>query len=248
MNGARTARIEGYQCSTCKDMGFYGRDVQPGHPDFGKAIPCACRTKGLMERQYKRLQSIDGLTPTERQIRLSGLHLDDENRGVYESVVYALQRKRGIITLYGKPGRGKSTFIIAAVNEAREVNVPAVYARVSDVLDYLRNAYDPGRERELSADDRWHLLTTVDVLALDELDQFKTTEWAMEKFLALIDERWRNMDRAVTLLASNAAIANLPEKVASRLQDRRSQLFHLTGIDMRKFNTWPTDPGKEPTP
>lgn len=199
-----------------------------------------------MERQYKRLQSIDGLTPAERTIRLSTLHIDDDNRGAHESVTYALQRKRGIITLYGKPGRGKSTLLIAAVNEAREANIPAVYARTSDVLDYLRNAYDPKHDRELSADDRWHLLTTVDVLALDELDQFKTTEWAMEKFLALMDERWRNIDRSVTLIASNAAVANLPEKVASRLQDRRAQLFHLTGPDMRKFNTWSTDQKRQP--
>lgn len=222
-------------------MGFYVKDVQPGHPDFGKAISCPCRSQGLMERQYKRLQSIDGLTPDERRVRFAGLVVEPDNTGAYESVQHALARKRGIVTLYGKPGRGKTTLIIAAVNEARERNIPAVYAKVSDVLDYLRSAYDPERAVELSADDRWHLLTTVDVLALDELDQFKTTPWAMEKFLTLIDERWRNIDRTVTLLASNAAVANLPEKVASRLQDRRAHLFHLAGPDMRKFNTWSAD-------
>lgn len=225
-------------------MGFYTLDVWPGHPNFGKALVCNCRNKGMMERQYRRLQSIDGLTPGERKLRLSGLHVDDDNRGACEAVVGALSRTRGILTFYGKPGRGKTTLLIAAINEAREANIPAVYAKVSDVLDYLRNAYDPARTAELSADDRWHLLTTVDVLALDELDQFKTTEWAMEKFLALMDERWRNMDRTLTLIASNAAVANLPEKVGSRLQDRRANLFHLTGIDMRKFNTWASD-GKE---
>ncbi len=236
-----TPKIQGYSCAICKDMGFYLLDVPLGHPDFGKARTCNCRSQGLMERQYKRLQAIDGLTPTERRMRFAGLIVEPENTGAFESVQYALSRKRGIVTLYGKPGRGKSTLMIAAVNEAREANIPAVYAKVSDVLDYLRNAYDPRSDRELTVDDRWHLLTTVDVLALDELDQFKTTEWAMEKFLGLMDERWRNIDRAVTLIASNAAVANLPEKVASRLQDRRAQLFHLTGPDMRKFNTWSTD-------
>lgn len=219
-------------------MGFCIRDVPLGHPEFGKVFPCACRTQGLLDRQYRRLQAIDGLTPTERRLRFSGLHVDDDNRGAYEAIVYALSRKRGIVTLYGKPGRGKTTLLIAAVNEAREANIPAVYARVSDVLDYLRSAYDPDRERELSADERWRLLITADLLALDELDQFKTTPWAMEKFLALIDERWRNMDRTVTLLAGNTALANLPEKVTSRLQDRRAHIFHLAGIDMRRFSTW----------
>lgn len=223
-------------------MGWHVKDVPVGHSDFGKAFSCGCRSQGLMARQYKRLQAIDGLTPSERRVRFAGLIVEPENTGAYESVQYALSRKRGIVTLYGKPGRGKSTLLIAAANEAREANIPAVYARTSDVLDYLRSAYDPKQDRELTADDRWHLLTTVDVLALDELDQFKTTEWAMEKFLALMDERWRNIDRAVTLIASNAAVANLPEKVASRLQDRRAQLFHLVGPDMRKFNTWSTDP------
>lgn len=222
-------------------MGFTIKDVQLGHPDFGKAFPCACRTQSIQARQYQRLRAIDGLTQSERAVRFRGLIVEPDNAGAVESVQHALARRRGIITLMGKPGRGKTTLLIAAINEARESNIPAVYARVSDVLDYLRNAYDPGRERELTADQRWNLLTTVDVLALDELDQFKASEWAIEKFFALIDERWRNIDRCVTLLASNTAVANLPDKVTSRLTDRRAQLFQITGPDMRKFNTWPAE-------
>jgi hypothetical protein len=92
---------------------------------------------------------------------------------------------------------------------------------MTDLLDYLRAAYNPDN-RELSFDSRWDLLVRAEVLALDELDEFNTTPWAMERFLRLIDERWRNMQTRLTLLATNSALSQLPPKVASRLRDGRA--------------------------
>ena len=128
----------------------------------------------------------------------------DTNERAIAIVENATTLRRGIVTLTGKPGSGKSALLMCAVNEAREANVPAVYTTVTDLLDYLRAAYAPGAD--VSFDSRWDLLVGCEVLALDELDELNSTPWAMERFLRLMDERWRNMDRRLTLCATNSRI------------------------------------------
>lgn len=161
---------------------------------------------------------------------------DEQNTSAAEHVQNAVMRRRGLLTLMGKPGTGKTTMLIRAVNMAREAGVPAVYTTVTDLLDYLRQAYDP--KAVLAFDARWELLVNVEVLSLDELDEFNTTPWAMERFLRLIDERWRAIDSCLTLCATNGRLNMLPDKVESRLRDGRASLFELGGADMRPYQQW----------
>jgi DNA replication protein DnaC len=142
-----------------------------------------------------------------------------------------------MVTLSGPPGTGKSTLLICAVNAAREANIPSVYVTMTDLLDYLRAAFNP-EQRDMSFEKRWDLLVSAEVLALDELDEFNSTPWAAERFMRLIDERWRNMHTRLTLLATNASLSRLPPKVASRLNDGRASVWTLGGADMRRAEGW----------
>jgi DNA replication protein DnaC len=201
-----------------------------------KLVRCSCKDGDNVERQRRYLESIDGLTPNERLIDFDVLVAGKYNSELAQIVRDSVARKRGILTVTGKPGTGKTTMLICAVNTAKAANIQAVYAPMADLLDYLRKAYSP--DSRISADKRWDLLTTVDILAIDELDQFNTTPWAMEKFLHLIEIRWRNLDRNLTLCATNVPLNELPEKVESRLRDGRAVVYETHGPDMRRFSTW----------
>lgn len=229
MDHSTTAKV--YGCFRCKDMGWVYHDHPVGHRDFGRAFRCQCQQEGDAQRRRAYLMRIDGLTPRERALRFV-----DMESPMTPQIHMAVKERRGIITLTGKPGTGKTSMLICAVNAAREANVPAVYTTVTDLLDYLRQAYDP--KTDLSFDARWDLLTRCEVLALDELDEFNTTSWAMERFLRLIDERWRGMDDHLTLCATNSRLNALPDKVASRLRDGRAQVIELGGADMRPYQRW----------
>lgn len=209
--------------------------VDPHGEPTGKIVRCSCQYGQDQERRRQYLLRVDGLTPNERRLRFADL-VRDANEYAITRVENATTQRRGIVTLTGKPGCGKTALLIAAVNEAREANVPAVYTTVTDLLDYLRAAYAPGAD--VSFDNRWDLLVGCEVLALDELDEFNSTPWAMERFLRLMDERWRNMDRRLTLCATNSRINALPEKVASRLRDGRAEAIEMAPHDMRRYQTW----------
>lgn len=210
--------------------------VQGPHGRQAKVIRCSCQTEGDHDRRRIRLLELDGLTTRERQHRFADLDTLINARAI-TTVQEATAQRRGLITLTGKPGTGKTTLLVCAVNMARESNVPAVYTTITDLLDYLRRAYNPAHG-ELAFDARWDLLIRAEVLALDELDEFNTTPWAMERFLRLIDERWRAMDRTLTLCATNTGLAALPEKIGSRLHDGRGQVLEMRGRDMRPYVSW----------
>jgi DNA replication protein DnaC len=229
---------EAYTCWVCKDMGWlYAANSQgeiiwePGNKP--KIIRCKCKDGLDFERRRRHLLSIDGLTSQERHVRFGDLIRNEYNGAAIRTVEECTEWRHGMVTLIGGPGVGKSTLLQCAVNAAREANVPAVYTTVTDLLDYLRQAYNPNVE--VTFDARWETLIRCELLALDELDEFNTTPWAIERFLRLIDERWRAMDRCMTICATNSRLNSLPEKVVSRLRDAKAHVIEMRGDDFRRY-------------
>lgn len=191
-------------------------------------------------RRGAMLLRIDGLKPHERTITWERIGVGKHNQAAVDAVKGATADGCGLVTLTGPFGVGKSVLLMAAVNDARSRSIPAVYTTATDLLDWLREAFDPHRDTsdgpDLSFERRWRILTTAQVLAIDELDEFNATPWAMERFLRLIDERWRQMEQMLTLCALNAPVTQLPGKVASRLRDARGEVVEIKGADMRRYN------------
>jgi DNA replication protein DnaC len=229
--------VKGYDCPICKDMKWVYVDVPTSDPRFGKAQRCRSQLKADKMKRSKWLQEIDGLTAAERQLGFPWLVVTDDNRAAVEAVESATSLRRGMVTLSGAPGTGKSTLLICAVNAAREANIPAVYVTMTDLLDHLRASFNP-EQGDSSFDSRWSLLVSAEVLAIDELDEFNSTEWATERFLRLMDERWRHLNDRLTLLATNGSLSKLPGKVESRLRDGRASVYTLGGEDMRRAEGW----------
>jgi len=232
---------DGYKCPICKDRGWLVAADKNGEviwePGPGgrqvRLVRCSCQSGQDSGWRQAYLQRIDGLTPTERKLSFADL-IRTQNHQAIERIEAVTSERRGLVTLTGKPGTGKSTLLMCAVNAAREIGVPAVYTTMTDLLDYLRAAYNPNHA-ELAFDGRWQLLTTCEILALDEIDEFSGTAWAMERFLRLIDDRWRAIDNNLTLCATNSRLNALPGKVASRLRDGRAEVIETQGADMRPY-------------
>lgn len=225
------------QCTRCGGLGVYYRDVAASHPDFGKAITCGCATHRLGAKRRERLMKLDGLTEEEREYRLSDYEITPQNRDAYNAVTKASAQQRGFILVEGPYGVGKSRLLIGVVNECREDGALAIYASMSEILDYLRDAFNPKRD-EAGYEERWELLVNAPVLVIDELEKFATTPWAMEKFTQLLHSRYRNIARQLTLMATNATLNDLPGDVKSRLGDGRAMVCKVAGVDQRPMNEW----------
>lgn len=192
-------------------------------------------------RRTAYLERIDGLKPAERAMNLSAYLVGRHNRAAVEAVRTGVEKGAGLVTLTGEYGVGKTALLMAAVNECRKKDWTSVYTTVADLLAWLRDGFAPdiGMDREgvdESYQRRWHLCTSCQCLALDELTAFSVTPWAAERFERLIDERWRSMSEKLTVCAVNGSIeeSRLPGVVLSRLSDRRAKLIQIDGVDMRR--------------
>ena len=107
-------------CPICSRIGWVMLDVPRSDARWNKAIPCQCKRNDYLARRARKLQAVDGLREGERRLRFAGLDVTPANREAIVAVNQATAAQRGIVTLIGPVGTGKTSLLICAVNEARE--------------------------------------------------------------------------------------------------------------------------------
>lgn len=223
-------------CEICGDQGFYRLDVEIGDPRFGKLIRCSC--KGVEDTE--RLQRLSGLTASERMIKLE--HIETYNRpGTLAMVEHCISFTRhpfGIMTLWGGPGNAKTMALQAVVNHFVNNNTDAVYVTAFDLISYIRAAFQKTKGNDLQVIDdsayaRLGKFEHVKLLAIDEFDKVRVTDWVQEQFTDLIDRRYRlaQDEQVGTMIAMNDDPRNLPAWIYSRLA--QNIIVHNGDSDMR---------------
>jgi Cdc6-like AAA superfamily ATPase len=223
-------------CNTCDDTGYYRYDVPVGDPHFGKMVRCHC--KRLEDNQ--RLQRLSGLTATERAINLE--HIQISNLPGTSAMVQAckmfMAHPFGIITFWGGSGNGKTMVLQAVVNHYVDKNIEAIYITAFDLISYIRSAFSKGKgsDLEIKDDNAYNRLLrfeSVKVLAIDEFDKVRVTDWVQEQLTDLIDRRYRlaQDEQVGTLLAMNDDPRDLPPWMYSRLA--QNLIIHNPDNDMR---------------
>lgn len=221
-------------CNVCFGFGWVRLDVPFGHPQFGQVERCAC----MKAEDARRLQRLCGLTDSERGLRLD--MIDAGGRPGTSQMLRACVEFREspdhMVTLWGGVGNAKSMALQATVNELVERGVEAVYITAFDLISHIRETFNAKREVvSEGAYERLLRFERVRVLAIDELDKVRVTEWALEQITDLMDKRYRlSLDgQAGTLIAMNSNPADQPEWIASRLLDGRNVVIHNADADLR---------------
>jgi DNA replication protein DnaC len=222
-------------CPTCGfppgQPGYLRAEVGPGHPDFGKALPCpACHSLKLVERRQPQSQLEGWLA----EASFENYWYDAANQAVVRAAYEFARKPRGWLTLWGGYGCGKTHLLAAIANRCRANRIAAEYYTLPDWLDRLRQdpaAYLPILERACQ----------VPLLLLDEVDKVRWSDWAVEKIYQLADARYRNLkthgaafalNRDPRQLLSDPPAAGLGY-LFSRMADARCQLLQLHGADAR---------------
>ena len=221
-------------CNVCGGVGWVRVEVPLGHPQFGKTVRCDCK----VQEDSNRLQQLSGLTEGERRITLDGI--ETAGRTGTSKMVNAcrtfVQQPTGILTLWGGVGNAKTMALQAVVNALVAKNVDAVYVTAFDLFSHIRAAMNEKREvMNQGVYERLVRFENVTVLAVDEFDKIRVTDWVMEQVTDLIDKRYRfGLDgSAGTVLAMNSDPAGQPEWIASRLLDGRNHVVYNPDRDIR---------------
>ncbi len=202
-------------CPECKGSGWLRMAAPVGSPNFGRIIPCACKTR---ESEARRQRSLLDLSNLDAFSGLNFSNYDMNVNGVREAFSVAREFARhpdGWLLLMGGFGCGKTHLAAAIANETIARGIVTYFAVSPDLLDQLRAAYAPGSE--MSFDARFEQIRTAAMLILDDFGTENATPWAREKLYQIFNYRYNQ--RMPTVVTTNVDLDLIEPRIRSRLCD-----------------------------
>ena len=197
--------------------------VHLGHPDFGRAFPCACVENENEGDRNERLLRYSGLGALSRltfeNLSPRGRSPNPQHQEAFAKALAAATefaaRPFGWLLLTGPSGCGKTHLAAAIAGRCIEQGQAALFMVVPDLLDHLRAAYQPGSE--VGYDELFEMVRNAPVLVLDDLGVQSSTPWAEEKLFQLINHRYGA--QLPTLITTNLDPAHFDSRLQTRLTD-----------------------------
>lgn len=220
---------ESNDCQICGGLGWLRQDLPLGHPDFGKLFACDCS-------RYQMYSTVSGMTQAEcLYFRWSNIEPGRPNQQAVKAIKAVIKRGYGWVYLYGAPGTGKTLALKTAVAEVIREGKMASYTNMSAIIDDMRKAYDQDNPNGES-DRRLEKWSTIEILAIDEFDRLRATEYAEERQFRLMDARYQLAlsKNTVTIMASNETPLKFEPYLRDRLIDGRFEVVHLGGESVRQ--------------
>jgi hypothetical protein len=240
-NDAASAPAGNYPggCDVCRGVGFVFDEAAWERNGFRGGL-VLCPACGQARRQ-ERLERMCGLSDSMHAWTLAGFWSEPGREDALEAAWRAVEQPRGFLAFWGGRGVGKTYLLAAIVNECRARGLSAVYATVAELLESLRDSFDPESGESLPG--TWRRFLDAQVLALDEIEKFPASPWAEENFFQLIDQRYRWSEQCLTVFATSRPVrwgcriierTRHPGYLESLLLDRRFGVFELRGPDRRR--------------
>jgi DNA replication protein DnaC len=210
-------------CPICGGIGFVRKDVEVGHPEFGRVDICSCRQNEVVQAAYARIYRLSNLDAfrgmTFENFSIEGLvgMSDEQIRSLntaHSAAQYFASHLDGWLLLLGTYGVGKTHLAAAIANLAVGVGVPTLFLTVPDLLDWLRYSYG---SHEANFETRFEEIRNINLLVLDDLGTQNATPWAEEKLYQILNHRYVN--RLPMVITSNQALDEIEGRIQSRLRD-----------------------------
>lgn len=180
-----------------------------------------------------------GIDAGERTLTWDRVKAMNNTDAAAAAVRRVIQRGYGWVYLWGPPGLGKTLVLKIAVAEYLRGRRMGAYTRMAEILDDLRAAFDARNPSEESQKrlDWW---ANLPLLAIDEFDRVRATEYASERRFLLMDRRYEQAlrERSITIMTSNSAPATLDSYLVDRIQDGRFEVVRVQGDSFRPGADW----------
>lgn len=220
-------------CPCCKGTRYVLRPDSSGrygdgHERFSLVDCPVCHR----DAQQQYLERLCGLSSEMRGWSYANSAKTVGTREAFEYGQQLAAAPQWFYSLSGPFGTGKTRLLACLVNAGRTNGWTSVYTTMAELFDHLRSTYAPGRV--LDFDGIWEKVVKARILAIDECDRWNPTEWAEEKFFELIEIRYRHGAERCTAFATNTGVDSFDGYLASRMHDRRSRIYLITGGDWRR--------------
>ncbi|GHO68586.1 hypothetical protein KSC_074780 [Ktedonobacter sp. SOSP1-52] len=204
------------RCPHCKGAGYLRANVNFGHPNFGKPIPCTCKVAEVKEKRRTQLREMSNLDAYQD---FNFDTFNPQRPGVYEAYRAAWEfahDPQGWLLLIGPNGCGKTHLGLSIAHQRLEAGDVVLFSVVPDLLDHLRAAFAPNATEVY--DQLFSKMREAGVLILDDLGAQQSSQWAKEKLFQLLNYRY-NMSMPTVITANPKGLQDIDERIRSRLGD-----------------------------
>lgn len=219
-------------CARCRGAGLLRRDVDSGHPEFGRPIECPC---GLVAaRRQLRIWEASQIPPKYQRYTLDGFAALTGKHALVEQLRRWEQGERWLV-LVGGVGVGKSGLAASLLVAWLRRGQSGLYVSAPLFFSRIRATYGSSSE----GDDELAVLASlgeVGLLVLDDIGTVRLSEWGQEKLYTVLNDRFVLGRR--TILTSNLLVEDrsLEAYLWPSTWDRirgMSDVFTLTGESLR---------------
>jgi len=179
--------------------------------------------------EHRRAESRQKVFEASIPARFSAACLDDldQSRPAMKQIVEWWESDSQTLILVGGVGTGKTHAGYAVLRAAVASGARAYGATLLDLLAAMRPSAAPSPAPRLAVD--------ADVFLFDDLATERATDWAIEQFGGVVDERTREGKRQI--ITTNATSAELHDRFGPRIMSRLSggaTICQFGGADLRK--------------
>jgi DNA replication protein DnaC len=210
-------------CPICGGIGYLRQDLPIDHPEFGKIVPCNCRSDALTQSARTRLFHMSSLDALKKlrfdnfakhgRVGLGQVQAVSLENAYNQAHNFA-ETRQGWLLMIGRYGCGKTHLAASIANHAIDAGISTLFLTVPDLLDWLRYAYSG---HEVTFEERFEEIREVPLLILDDFGTQNATPWAQEKIFQIMNHRYIN--QLPTVVTSNMLINDFDGRIQSRLQD-----------------------------
>lgn len=197
-----------------------------------KAVPCACRKKGIMSRRL----SFAAIPDAYKEMTLKTFKTDVYRAASSCKTIsdacqiiktylndFEEQKERGMglyIWSYTK-GSGKTHIVAGIANELMK-KYPVKFSVSMTIIQEIKSTWR--KDAKYSENRLLDALSTSDILVIDDFGVEAPADWINDKFYQIINERYIN--RLVTIFTSNNPLVELSydERIVSRIKERTYQI------------------------
>lgn len=204
-------------CPICGGAGWVRMDVPVTDPNFGRIFPCDCRLAENEEQLRRELEVASNMEAfSEKTFAHFDPNVHSAARHAYNAAHEYAQNPAGWLLLCGPCGSGKTHLAASIANESIRIRrVKSVFMIVPDLLDYLRETFNP--KSEVTYDERFEMIRSVPMLVLDDLGTENATTWAREKLYQIVNHRYNA--QLPTVITTNQELELIDERIRSRILD-----------------------------
>jgi hypothetical protein len=225
---ARRNAICDPDCPACGGIGFISGEG-------GKIITCP----RLFQRQIRKNATRYGLVESEvSALGWKSIIRNKEVDKAMNAVQVVLDRGYGWIFMWGDHGQAKTLLLKIAIAESLRAGKEAAYCNMAGILDNLRAAFDL-KDASGESERRLEWWQSLPILAIDEFNRVKESDWVSERRFTLMDARYVQAIRheTITLIASNTSPDKQDSYLYDRIKDGRFEIVELRGPSARASMT-----------